>query len=425
LIHRPKDIFACSPRRMPHFHYHALNADGQHVTGDIEADGVQQAVYELQGRGLAVQSIALDTSYSAGAPTSGAPALEQSAATARRRDGEPLERTVLNSHMAMILERGHAIVPALRAYAEEMPVGWQRRQLLAVCEILKRGDAAEAAADLANMPECWIPLLSAATVSPDPGQVLRRFLNESRRADELRQKWWLTLAYPLVLAGLATVVMTALSIFVIPEFRAIFAEFGLIVPPLTMFVLGVASFLATWGILLLVIIALVFLLLLLNAYRLLPASTVARVSNWFRLPFARRTAIARFARFTADLLEANVNLADALRIAGFTVNQLRVQRAAWQLANDLELAGRFSPRAYERPLTATVAYALTPEMTSESRVRLLREVSDCHAERVRIGLSWASGIVEPLAIFVVGCVVGLTVLGLFLPLMMLIQHLSK
>jgi type II secretory pathway component PulF len=64
-------------------------------------------------------------------------------------------------------------------------------------------------------------------------------------------------------------------------------------------------------------------------------------------------------------------------------------------------------------------------MSPAVRVRLLREISTCHAERVRAGRSWTSGIIEPIAICVVGLVVGWTVLALFLPLVSLIRGLSQ
>jgi type II secretory pathway component PulF len=57
-------------------------------------------------------------------------------------------------------------------------------------------------------------------------------------------------------------------------------------------------------------------------------------------------------------------------------------------------------------------------------VRLLREISSCHADRIRTGLSWTSGIIEPIAILVVGCAVGFTVLALFIPLVKLVEGLS-
>ncbi len=414
---------------MPSFRYHALDAKGQPVTGELEADGVQQAVAQLQTRGLIVQSIGSTesgwTSPSAKPPATDVRTAENAATAPRRSAGESVEQAVLRAHMATILDRGRAIAPALRAYAEEMPAGWQRRQLVAVCRVLERGDAAEATAALAELPDCWIPLLSAATSSSDAGHVLRKFLTESRRADDLRQEWWLTLAYPMILIGLVTVVMTALSIFVIPQFREIFAEFELELPQLTFWVLNLASFLSTWGVLLVVVLIIVFTLLFLKANRFLPSSAFGWLGNRFRPLYGRRMAVARFTRFTADLLEAGVSLPDALRIAGFTVKQSRMQRAAWRLANDIESSGEFSQRAYQRPLTATVAYALSPDTPPASRVRLLREISNCHAERVRIGLSWAAGVVEPIAICVVGFAVGLTVLASFMPMVKLVEALSK
>jgi type IV pilus assembly protein PilC len=411
---------------MPHFRYQALNSEARLVLGEIEADGVPEAVASLQSQGLTLQSI----SVADGSPMSAPPAQEPSGrmqpyATSRRLSSESVERAVLQSHMATILERGRAIAPALSAYAEEMPAGGQRRQLTRVCRVLEGGDPADATVALAELPECWIPLLSAATTAPDLGHVLREFLTESQRTDELRQKWWLTIVYPLILIGLATVVMTALSIFVIPEFRTIFEDFDLELPPFTYFVLNLASFLSTWGVLFVVVLVILLALLILNANRRLPESAFAWAGGWFHAPFGRRTAIARFARFVADLLESGVSVPDSLRIAGFTVKQSRLRQAAWQMANDVESTGGFSQRAYQRPLTASVAYALAADAPQRTRVRLLREISNCHAERVRIGLSWTTGVVEPLAIVVVGIAVGCTVLGLFLPLVSLINGLSN
>jgi type IV pilus assembly protein PilC len=101
-----------------------------------------------------------------------------------------------------------------------------------------------------------------------------------------------------------------------------------------------------------------------------------------------------------------------------------MKRAAWAMANDIEATGKFAQQYFWRPLTATVVYALGVEAPVASRIRLLREISSCHAERVRVGLSWTVGVVEPLAIVVVGVAVGWTVIALFLPLVRLINGLS-
>src|SRR3972149_5628375 len=231
---------------MANFRYQAIDAAGQLVAGELAGGNGQQAVAQLEAGGLTVQSIG----YASSTPTRPEEMLASSdRATAKSSPsaGESMEQAVLRSHMATILERGQAIAPALRAYAEEMPAGRQRRQLLAVCRVLAGGNAAEATAALAELPEYWIPLLSAATSSTDAGHVLREFLSESRRTGDLRHQWWLALADPIVLLCLATVVLLALSIFVIPEFGNIFAEFGLELPALTQFILGMATWLSSWG----------------------------------------------------------------------------------------------------------------------------------------------------------------------------------
>lgn len=412
---------------MANFRYQALDAAGQRVTGELEADSVQLAVAQLETRGLILQSIG----YASATPTStdapSAPAghpFETQSPRPQLSSSEDHEHAVLQAHMATILERGKTITPALRAYADELPAGQQRRQLLAVCRVLARGNVGEATAALADLPEYWIPLLSAATSSSDPGHVLSEFLSESQRTDDLRHQWWLTLAYPIVLAALTLAVMLALSFFVIPEFGSIFADFDLELPELTFWVLRVANWLVSWSGLIFVALFAATALLVLNANRLLPKSVIAWLSDWIRPPFGRRAAIARFARFLADLLEAGVGLPDALRIAGHCVQRSRLRRAAWRMANELEVESPPPHRRNLNPLTASVCYAATAPMSPEARIHLLREISACHADRVRVGLSWTNGLVEPAAICLVGIAVGLVVLGLFLPLIKLINGLA-
>jgi len=396
------------------FRYQALNSQQQPVTGEVEADGVQHAIAQLEAAGLMVQSIG----YAAAASSSDA--VESRPRPMRLID----EGTVLQTHLARLLEGGKPIVPALRAYAEEMPWGRRRRELQTMVRVLEQGDPTEAERVFASLPDYWIPLLSAATSSRDPARVLHEFLEESRRADELRRQWWLMLAYPLFVVFLAMAVVIALSVMVIPSFGEIFDEFDLQLPALTLLVLNVARWVTSGWFFVIVILLIAAAALALFAGRSTQMSRRRGLGNPLRAIFGRPTAIARFARFTADLLEAGLPIPDALRIAGFTTNRVAMQRAAWRLANDME-SGVFAAGQFERPpVTATILYALSSEMPVASRIRLLRQVGDANAERTRVRLSWTRGIIEPLAICVIGLVVAMVVLGLFLPLVNLINGLS-
>jgi len=411
---------------MAHFRYQALNAQQESVAGELHADSVAQALAQLEAKGLSVQSIGYVASESASAQP--APTAARAAGSSpQSRDvpaGDSALQAALQLHLARVLEHGGAIVPALRAYAEEMTSPHRRRQLNTVLGVLQRGDTAEAAAALQKLPSFWIPLLGAATSSRDPGRVLREFLKESQRAEELRRQWWQAIAYPLFVAGCAAAVIVALSFFVIPIFREMFASFGLKLPGLTQLVFTVAAWITSGRILLDAALFAALVAILLLASRLVPLKVREWFSDRFGTLLSRRTALARFSQFTADLLEAGLDIPSALRIAGFATNSSRVRRAAWRLAHDLSAGQPLTPYAYQPYLTSTVMHALRSEMPPATRVRLLGEISGCHADRASRGLSWTRGVVEPLAICLIGVIVGGTVLALFLPLFSLIQGLS-
>src|SRR4051812_17583259 len=117
---------------MPQFHYQALNAAQQMIAGKLEASSVVQAIAQLEAEGLVVQSIG----YAAPDATE-TPAL-------RTAISPPIvaavEQAALERHLAQVIERSRPLLPALHAYADEMPSGRYRRQFANMLEIIERGD---------------------------------------------------------------------------------------------------------------------------------------------------------------------------------------------------------------------------------------------------------------------------------------------
>jgi type IV pilus assembly protein PilC len=404
---------------MANFYYRALNADRQICSGEVQAESVQQAITLLEAQGLIVESIgysSLDSSY-----------IETPNAYSAANTAPPvtdIEQEALRLQMNRVLERGKAIVPALRAFLEELPSGRRRRQMSAVCNVLDRGNTDEAIKAVEMLPDYWIPMLSAAISSNDPGRVLREFLDESRRSDELRRQWWLTISYPLLVACVTALLLTAFSFLVVPIFRNMFNDFQIELPGPTVAMLEIASWITSGRILIVFALLVIIGAVLWRARRWMPQSFRCWISDRFGMPFRRSTALARLTRFTADLLEAELDIPSALRIAGFTTNGSRLGRAAWRLAGEIESGNPPKQPNHQRPLTATVLHALRSDLSTASRIRLLREISSSYAERARIRLSWTQGIIEPLAIGVIGGVVGGAVVALFLPLVTLVQVLT-
>jgi type IV pilus assembly protein PilC len=377
---------------MPQFHYQAVDDQQHRAEGEIEAATVQDAIAQLESRGLIVESIAV--------------------AGLRASIGAPLPKTAppavaAELQMASVLQAARPLIPALRAYADEMPAGRRRHELVRICSLLESNDAASIAARWKRLPEYWIPLLSAAAATNDPSRVLREFLDEAERAQALRIQWRRMLAYPAVVIALALAVLLFLSFAVIPIFRELFNDFGLRLPGLTQLVLNVAQFLThPWW---LTPAALVLLLVALFAFRhwTSPTHGTNPLGNWYDRTFRRSSVMSRFARFIAELLQAGVEPSVALPLAAETSGLPEVGE------------GRVGG-----PRSSLIAYAVSHDMPEATRTRLLKEVSNCFADQSRRRASVVQGLFGPLAVcFVGGCVL-MVVLALFLPLVTLINNLS-
>ena len=401
---------------MPKFRYQAFDTDRKLILEDCEADSLQQAITYLESEGLELVSIGLASEPQPDSP--------QSSTDYVLSTEGGIESDVLRTHLARVLEQGRAIAPALRAYAEEMPSGRRQRQLLTVVDVLERGNPEQAAAELGKLPDYWIPLLSASTSSRDPARVLREFLHESHQADELRRQRLRMVAYPLLILTLAIAILVMLSVFVVPIFRDMFYSFNMKLPWLTNGLLHVSNWISSGaaGIELAILTGVIASLWIF--IRLFPSSAGNWLAERFSLPLGRSTALARFAQFTADLLESGLSVPDSLSVAAQTIQRPKLRRAAAQFVE--QLPRPFDPSTFPRrsALPGSICYALVADVENNTRVRLLREISQSYADRARMKLSWTSGIVEPIAIGFVGLVVGAVVIALFLPLITLVTKLS-
>jgi type IV pilus assembly protein PilC len=397
---------------MPTFHYQASNAQGQPVSGDVEAEAVQDAVAQLESRGFILQSIGLVPPP----PEATSPAAGSAAAS------QGVESKFLRTHLTKVIDNGKSLIPALRALSNEVGSGQRRNELNRLIEILDRGDADEAKRAFETLPEYWIPLLSADLSSNDPGRVLQQFIKESQRSDELQRQWKLTLAYPLFVVLLAGAVLVLLSVVVIPTFREIFAGFNIRLPGITSASLTVAHVISNiWPVALIVCLVILAVLAFSSIY----GSTKYVGRSRHALAFAgKSTAIARVCQFMADLLEAGLSPPEALQIAGQLVSKKRFRQALSKLADQLQ--GNAQPPNYVVPPSkmATVFHALRADLPAPARIHLLREVGHSYTEKARLRLSWTRGIIEPLAIVFIGIIVAIVVLSLFLPLVKLIDGLT-
>lgn len=402
---------------MATFHYQAHREDQTAVEGRIEADGLESAIHMLKQQGLTVASIReLEVGQAA---TEKPPAAPVNAA-----DAEPL---ALQRQIGRVLEKGKPLAPALLAYAQELSSGGRRDRLERLANQLKVYDPSDGLAP-GQFDEAWIPLLSASASSSDPSHILKGIIDESQRAGDVRRRFGQALAYPLLLLAVLIVMMSLFAWFLIPLFSDIFTDFDTDTPHLTRFVLWLSEAIrVSYG--LVILIPGLALAAFVAFFAIGPRSSLR---DWIvlRMPFFGSTRelwdSAQFTRYLADLMEAEIPIADALRISGKNLGQAGLRRYANRLATEMESEGaeRHVSHSHRPNLPHTVTYVLRTNADPRAAAQILRELSWMYDQQASNRLTWISSITSPFFIIVLGLVVGTYVVALFLPLIKLITNLS-
>lgn len=417
---------------MPTFSYTAFR-NGERITGTLQAGSLEQARLELSAAGLDVERLDL----TAGMEPDNAAGLERPLS----RD-ESLE---VGGHVATVMQSGLPLVSGLQALYAEIPSGglrrvliWKRghsgfdgarRGLRAMIERLEAGEPVErviAAPRTGVAPQ--IPAIVRAGLRTGKlGLFLEQYLSRARDSADRRRQVVLGLAYPflLLLAGVA--ILTAIGTWLVPQFKAIFGDFGVELPTLTMLVLSLSDLIAAAGFWVLA----AALVVLLATWAGLP--WFGDAAAWRRLVYRipvigdpwRFAALSEFSHLLALLTEGSEPLPDSLRVCGAASHNPDLARHARMLAEDIE-------RGTGLAIAARSLSEFPPELVvffhwagdRDSFAEGLRAAGDIFDTRARSQIGVVAAVLEPLIILGVAGTIAMVLMALFLPLIKLLNELS-
>ena len=324
------------------------------------------------------------------------------------------EQQALQRLISRALETGKLLAPALLAYAQELAHGKRRLRLERLANQLEHGQD--------QIDEEWIPVLIAGASSDDPSQIPSGIIDELQREGDLRGQFASALAYPLVMLAASLAILLFITLWITPIFREMFDDFELQLPPLTNLAMGISQMILSFGWGILIAGLLLGAILFFNSgFRDWIIQHIPVVGSTIRL-----SNRARFTRYLADLMAAEVPAADALRISGRNTGQTELRREANQLAMELDAGNTKLPDSQPngRSLPYTVVHALQLEANPPAAAQILRELSWMYDQQTRNRLAWTSSLFEPVFIVLLGTAVGFYVVALFMPLITLISNLS-
>ena len=402
---------------MAEFAYLALDTQGRERRGQLAANDVEDARARLTGRKLYVVKVEAAT----GVMPASSPLLSLDAFGARKLSNKQL--TLFTRQLATL-----ALVTPLE---EALRTISRQEDNKAVAAILFRVHAGvvegrRLSEAMAREPKSF-PALYRAMVSAGEGagtlpQILERLADLLERQAEMRAKITTALAYPIVLAAVASLVVILLMIFVVPKVVEQFDTMGQQLPLLTRFVMATSGLLAGYWWAILIVIGVFGS----AAWRALQQEDIRLGFDtfWLRLPLIGRLArdlhAARMARTLATMVAARLPLLEGLTLTANTVHNRRLRLASEGIAESVRSGGSLSAamrRAGVFP-PLLVYLAASGEVSGQLDTMLARAADYLEREFDTFTQS-ALALLEPAIIVVMGGVVATIVLSILLPILQL------
>jgi type IV pilus assembly protein PilC len=362
-----------------------------------------------------------------------APAAAPLPGRAKRRGRVSSKHLVqFTSQLSTLQDAGLPIVRSLKILEGQLDRGPFKSTLADVTEDVESGTPLSDA--LAKHPNVFDGLYTNMVKAGEAGGVLdvilARLAQFMEKASKLKKRVKSAMIYPAVVLTVTLSILMLIMIFVVPKFEEVFRSMPNLgeLPAITRGLQAFSKFLVErWY-----VIAGVGILLVVG-FRAWKATkggrrTVDRVK--LRLPIfgklAKKIVIARFSRTLGTLIASGVPILEALQICRNTAGNHVLEVALDKVHESVREGESIAEPLGESGIFDDIVVNMIDvgEETGELDKMLIR-VADNYDEEVDVEVSSLVSVIEPLLILFMGGAVFLIVLGLFLPLMKLIQGVGQ
>jgi general secretion pathway protein F len=273
-----------------------------------------------------------------------------------------------------------------------------------------------------SFPALYRALVSAGEASGTLPIMLERLAHLLERQAAMRSKIVSALAYPIILACVALLVVGALMIWVVPKIVEQFDTVGQVLPLITRIVMALSAFLAGWWWALLIMLAIgafvAWQLLKNNAIRLRFDAWLLRLPLFGRL--LRDLNAARMARTLATMVASRLPLYEGLSLTTPTISNHALRAASQGIVEEIRGGGSLSGAMKTADIfPPLLVYLVASGEASGQLDMMLERAADYLEQEFDTFTTTALAMLEPLIIVVMGSVVAAIILSILLPILQL------
>ena len=399
---------------MSMYDYKGFNEKGLAKRGTLEAESVKTARAKLRQLGIYPTEINERTLESK--------KMDQPIGAVLFGKINVKDIAAMTRQLATLVKAHVPVVESLTAVSEQVENSKLRLILSHMRERVNEGASLGDA--LANYPNIFSPIYinmtRAGEASGTLDLVLIRLADFTDSQVQLKNKIVSALTYPILMMIIAFIIVMGLFTFVVPRITAIFSDFDIALPLITVVMIKTSDLIrGYWYLLLLTVVSVIYLV---RRWLKTPRGRNFWDRLQLRLPvfgkIIRMIAVSRFTRTLSTLLNGGVPLLTAMDIVRNVVNNTVIQEAldkarnsiseGQSLSGPLKASGQFPP---------IVTHMITVGEKTGELESMLNTVSDAYDNEVSTTISGLTSLLEPLLIVAMGVVVGFIVMGILLPIL--------
>ena len=391
--------------------YRVRTREGRIVSGTMEADGEGAVATRLRAQGFIPVQITKEGRVSTKTE------LHIMPQRVKLKD-----LAVFSRQFATMINSGLSLLRTLNILAEQTETPLLAKTIGLLRDDVEKGSSLSGA--MTKHPKVFSNLFVAMVRAGETGgqldTVLMRVADNFEADYKLRQKVKSAMTYPIVVAGIAVMLLTVMLLFIVPTFANMFTGLGGELPLPTKILLALSKQAK--------ILVPVFFVGSIVGYivykRLRKSNQQARLrfdTLKLKIPIFgdlfQKVAVSRFTRTLALLLRAGVPVLQALDIVSDSTGNEVLAEAARDVKDSVRSGESMSgPLAKHKVFPPMVVQMIAVGEDTGALDAMLDKVSDFYDQEVESTTEALTSLIEPIMIAVLGGIVGGMVIALYMPM---------
>ena len=400
---------------MAAFEYKALDAKGRQKKGVLEGDTARQIRQQLREQGMIPVEV-VQTHEREKKKASGGFQL--------RRGISTTELSLITRQLATLVQASMPLEECLKAVAEQSEKPRLKNMLLAVRSRVVEGYTLSDS--MAEYPHIFDQLFRAMVAAGEKSghldTVLNRLADYTENRQKMRSKLMQAMIYPTMLTIIAIAVVAFLLATVVPKIVDQFVQMGQQLPTITEILLAASDFVQNWGLIVLLVIAVLFMLIKMALKR---PDFRLKWDRWvMRLPVigkvARGLSTSRFARTLSICTSSAIPLLEGMKVASDVMTNTWVNQQIREAADKVREGSSLRVSLEQTKLfPPMMLHMIASGERSGELEQMLTRAADNQDRDFESLVNMALGIFEPLLIVAMAGIVMFIVIATLMPIIAL------